>query len=184
VVPYQGRLFFKQYIPQKIQNYGVKLFKLCSDNGYSWNIRIYAEKEKVTGSASVPTNIVINLSKDLLNSGRIIIADNFYTSLDLTNILLENQIHYIGTLRSNRRGNPKEIVNKKLKKGEVFGLENERGVCVMKWRDKRDVHILSAKHTTETVDVQRRNGAVKKPQAIIEYNEGESSINRFVRSNV
>lgn len=45
-----------------------------------------------------------------------------------------------------------------------------------KWKDKRDVLLLSTKHTTETVNVQRRSGMVQKPKAVIEYNEGKSSI--------
>ncbi|XP_050507475.1 piggyBac transposable element-derived protein 4-like [Diabrotica virgifera virgifera] len=178
IVPFQGRLIFKQYIPQKTHKYGVKLFKLCGGNGYTWNLRIYAGKETREGNASVPTNIVINLSKDLLNSGRTIIADNYYTSLELTNILLENKTHYIGTLRANRRGNPKDVILKKLKRGEVFGQENEKGVCVLKWKDKRDVLLLTTKHTTETVAIQRRSGVVHKPKAIIEYNKGKSSIDQ------
>lgn len=75
-----------------------------------------------------------------------------------------------------RRGNPKDVIQKKLKKGEVFGQENERGVCIKKRKDKRDVLILSTRHSTETVDVQRRTGVVQKPKAIMEYNEAKSSI--------
>lgn len=55
-------------------------------------------------------------------------------------------------------------------------MENERGVCILKWRDKRDVLMLSSKHTTETAEIQRRTGVVNKPKAVIEYNEGKSSI--------
>ncbi|CAH1975477.1 unnamed protein product [Acanthoscelides obtectus] len=178
VVPFQGRLLFKQYIPNKTHKYGVKLFKLCSDNGYTWNIRIYAGKEKQERDASVGTNIVLKLSQDLLDTGRTIAADNYYTSLELANILLDHKTHYIGTLRANQRGNPKEVILKNLKKGEIFGLENGRGVCVLKWKDKRDVLLLSTKHTTETVDVQRRTGIVKKPRAVMEYNEAKSSIDQ------
>lgn len=178
IVPFQGRLLIKQYIPQKTHKYGVKSFKLCSDNGYTWNIRIYGGKERNEGTGSVPTNIVIKLSERLLDSGRTIIADNYYTSLELSNYLLDHKTHYVGTLRANRRGNPKQVTQKKLKKGKIYGLENERGICILKWRDKRDVLVLSTKHTTETVDVQRRDGIVKKPRAVIEYNEGKSSIDQ------
>nr|CAI5826581.1 unnamed protein product [Callosobruchus analis] len=89
VVPFQGRLLIKQYIPNKPHKYGVKLFKLCSDNGYTWNIRIYGGKEIQEGNASVSTNVVLQLSKDLLDTGRTIVADNYYTSLELANILLD-----------------------------------------------------------------------------------------------
>nr|CAH7755185.1 unnamed protein product [Callosobruchus chinensis] len=112
------------------------------------------------------------------SKGRTIVADNYYTSLELANILLDKQTHYIGTLRSNRRGNPREVIEKKLKKGEVFGLENERGICILKWKDKRDVLLWSTKHSTETVEIQRRTGAIQKPQAVVDYNEAKSSIDQ------
>lgn len=38
MVPFRGRLKFKQYIPGKTHKYGVKLFKLCGVNGYTYNI--------------------------------------------------------------------------------------------------------------------------------------------------
>lgn len=42
LVPFQGRLVMKQYIPNKAHKYGIKIFKLCSDRGYTWNLKIYS----------------------------------------------------------------------------------------------------------------------------------------------
>ncbi|CAI6359966.1 unnamed protein product [Macrosiphum euphorbiae] len=36
MVPLRGRLKFKQYIPGKAHKYGVKLFKICDNNGYTY----------------------------------------------------------------------------------------------------------------------------------------------------
>lgn len=36
MVPFRGRLIFKQYLPEKSSKYGVKLFKLCDTVGYTW----------------------------------------------------------------------------------------------------------------------------------------------------
>ncbi|CAH2006536.1 unnamed protein product [Acanthoscelides obtectus] len=175
LVPFRGRLVFKQYIPLKTHKYGIKVFKLCSSEGYTYNMKVYCGKEKDAG-ASVPTNIVLSLAENLLDSGRTIVTDNYYTSLDLANKLLDRQTHLIGTLRSNRRGNPKEVTQKKLQRGEIVARENERGICVMKWRDKRDVLLLSTKHTDVMQDIQIRNETKSKPLAIIDYNKGKSSI--------
>lgn len=60
-------------------------------------MKIYPRKK--TGGDSVPTNVVINLSNDLLNTGRAIVANKFYTNLEFSNILLDNKIHYVGILR-------------------------------------------------------------------------------------
>lgn len=84
LVPFRGRLIMKPYIPQKTHKYGIKLFKWCSDNGYTWNIKLYCAKHQDAG-ISVPTNIVMTLSHNLLNSGRTAICDNYYTSLELAN---------------------------------------------------------------------------------------------------
>ncbi|XP_063913566.1 piggyBac transposable element-derived protein 4-like [Zophobas morio] len=177
MVPFQGRLVFKQYNPQKTHKYGIKVFKLCCNNGYTWNISIYAGKEKTTDNPlAVSTQIVLKLAKDLLGSGRLCITDNWYTSLQLAHILLDHKTHCLGTLRANRKGNPPEVIKKKLKKGEVFSQENERGICLVKWRDKRDVLVLSTGHTDQMVEIQRRGKSIQKPTAIVHYNSGKSSI--------
>lgn len=100
MVAYRGRLNFKQYIPGKAHKYGVKLFKLCGVNGYTYNIEIYAGKDQTDGSG-LGCRVVVDFSSIYLNSGRTIITDNFYTSLNLANELLEkNKTHSIGTLRT------------------------------------------------------------------------------------
>ncbi|CAH2009194.1 unnamed protein product [Acanthoscelides obtectus] len=118
----------------------------------------------------------MHLSQKLLDSGRTVITDNYYTSLELANKLLDKKTHLVGTLREKRRGNPMEVTNKKLKTGEIVAKENERGICIMKWKDKRGVLLLSTKHTHETVMVHKRAGDVEKPIAVLEYNKAKSSI--------
>jgi hypothetical protein len=83
---------------------------------YTWNIKLYCGKEQDAG-ASVPTNVVelTTLSEKLLNARRLAITDNYYTSIELANKLLDKKTHLLGTLRANRRGNPKEVTTKKLK---------------------------------------------------------------------
>lgn len=44
MVPFRGRLKFKQYIPGKAHKYGIKLFIPCGTDGYTYNVQIYARK--------------------------------------------------------------------------------------------------------------------------------------------
>lgn len=127
-------------------------------------MKIYCGKEQDPG-ASVPTNVVMTLAEKLLDSGRSMVTDNYYTSMDLANKLLHRETRLLGTLRSNRRGNPKEVMEKKLKRGEIVARENERGIRVMKWHDKRDVLLLSTKHTDVMQEIK-----------VVDYNKGKSSI--------
>lgn len=42
LVPFRGRVVFRQYIPNKRYRYGIKLFKLCAFGGYTCKIKVYA----------------------------------------------------------------------------------------------------------------------------------------------
>ena len=46
LVPFRGRIVFKQYVPSKRHKYGIKLFKLCSHGGYTSKLKVYAGKGK------------------------------------------------------------------------------------------------------------------------------------------
>ncbi|KAI5696544.1 hypothetical protein M8J75_014309 [Diaphorina citri] len=45
-IPWRGRLSFRQYIPNKKHKYGIKLFKLCVQGGYTWNLKVYTGRDE------------------------------------------------------------------------------------------------------------------------------------------
>nr|CAH7766694.1 unnamed protein product [Callosobruchus chinensis] len=175
MVPFRGRLSFLQYIPGKRHKYGIKLFKLCIIEGYTYSIKIYGGKEQPT-SKSLASRVVMELMHPLLNTGRTLYTDNFYTSVDLAHELNQNKTHLVGTLRSNRKHNPKAVVGAKLKKGEMKCLQSNSKVVVGKWRDKRDVLFLTTKEVPTMVEVPTKRGPVKKPSTIAQYNAAKSFI--------
>ncbi|VVC42793.1 PiggyBac transposable element-derived protein, partial [Cinara cedri] len=61
-----------------------------------------------------------------------------------------------GTLRANRKGNPKKITSRKLKLGESVGNYTKEGVCVMKWQDRQEVLAISSKYTNDLVEFTNR----------------------------
>ena len=66
------------------------------------------------------SDVVLHLAKDLLKKGYVLSMDNFYNSVRLTKALTSNSTYVCGTLRSNRKENPKDVITKKLKKGEMI----------------------------------------------------------------
>jgi hypothetical protein len=48
-------------------------------------------------------------------------------------------------LRSNRAGSGNEVLQKKLRRGEVSGLQNKDGIKLIMWKDKRDVLMISTR---------------------------------------
>lgn len=193
LIPWRGRLVFRQYIPNKAHPYGIKLFKLCSTEGFTWSLKIYSGKS-ATGVREVglAKNVCEYLITELKGEGRTLYVDNFYTSYELARSMLNNKTHLVGTLRANKKYLPKEVMNSALKKGELVAQEDENGIVVLKWKDKRDVRMLSTKHAPvmisdsnqeddpnipSTSRAKRRKSIVKsKPLAIIEYNKGKAGI--------
>lgn len=71
-------------------------------------------------------------------------------------MLLARKTHLIGTLRKNRIGNPKEVTMAKLKRSEIIGRENS-SIVISKWKDKREVLMLSTKHGLEQAPTGKKN---------------------------
>ncbi|KAL4143907.1 hypothetical protein QTP88_006161 [Uroleucon formosanum] len=178
MIPYRGRLQFRQYIPNKTHKYGVKFFKACGSNGYTYKIIIYEGKQSIKGESLTET-IVSDLCENYLNEGRTIVTDNFYTPVPLAEKMLSKNTHLVGTLRKNRRFLPKTVIGKKIKKGEIFGLENNSGIVISKFKDKRDIYLLSTRHllgTSITGKKTRNHEDIIKPDVILFYNAGKAGI--------
>jgi hypothetical protein len=169
MVPFRGSLSFLQYIKNKHHKFGIKLFKLCLKHCYTWNVKTFCGKEARSG-ISILSSVVMKLTEGLLDSGRVLYADNYYTNTHLAHQLLGRSTYLVGTLRSNRRINPPDVVKAELNKNEVIARESDMGVVVLKWKDKRDVLMLSTMHGEDTKAVETRKGVVEKPHLIVDYN--------------
>ena len=120
LILFRGCIMFRQYLKQKCHKYGIKLFKLCCESGYTYAFRVYVGKN-LDKENTTPTNVVMSLCRDVFNKGHTLYTDNYtYTSLDLAYKSLHNNTHLVGTLRSNRRGNSNEVMPKKLKRREII----------------------------------------------------------------
>ena len=146
MIPFRGRLQFRQYLPGKAHKHGVKLFKLFDKTRYTYNMALDT-------TLSVSTEVVLNLSQLCLNAGRTLVTDNYCTRVELANKLIEHKTHLVGTLRSNRKSLPPALTGSHLKKGEVIARKNNSGIVFMKWRDKRDAY-------TAVFDLSGRIGGV------------------------
>lgn len=176
---WRGRLLFRQYIKNKRHKFGIKFFELCESRGTILRIRIYEGKsfadEFGLGQSAA---VVLELMEGYLNKGHMLFTDNYYNSVSLTKILSARSTYLCGTLRSNHRENPKHVITKKLKRGEVEWSRSD-SVVVLKWKDKRDVYAITNMHKVEMVDVTSRSGrTAQKPNAIMDYNNGMSGIDR------
>lgn len=179
MILWRGRLSFRQYIPNKRNKYGIKLYELTTDNGYILNIIVYVGKGTLLDeNESHAAAVVKQLLDGYLGKGHIIYIDNFYTSVSLAEFLISKDTGMVGTLRVNRKGNPRNMLNKKIKKGESIWKRKGK-VVVTKWKDKRDVRMISTCHKHKMIKINPKRGAEKcKPQCVLDYNAHMSGVDR------
>ena len=52
-----------------------------------------------------------------------------------------------------------------LQKGEIISRQDRQGIVVLKWKDARDVRLLSTKHAPMLINVRPRGEQEQEPQA-------------------
>lgn len=88
--PFRGRCDFRQYIPSKPAEYGLKVWWLCdSSNNYPLRSQIYCDKEGGTVDVNQGERVVKDLVRDYKNTNRNITMDQFFTSYPLSMTLLK-----------------------------------------------------------------------------------------------
>lgn len=179
---YKGRLSWRQYIPSKRARFGIKSFLLCeSSSGYIWKMVIYTGKDTLLENKynylPISSQIVMTLIQDLLGKGYCLTTDNFYTSPQLAELLVTNRTDTYGTLRLGRKDVPSNLKTTKLDRGSIIGYQRGK-VCTFKWKDKKDVAVLSTIHNIEMVDLVKKNKTAKKPKAILDYNHTMGGVDR------
>ena len=122
--------------------------------------------------------VVMELTDDvrLKGKGYVVVTDNFYSSPDLFRELLVEGFGACGTVRKDRRGVPTSVKTAVLRRGEVASTVDD-SILSLKWRDKRDVMMLSTYHSNNMVTKTRRSRRVAggeeeilKPQVVEDYN--------------
>ncbi|XP_068122252.1 piggyBac transposable element-derived protein 4-like [Hyperolius riggenbachi] len=173
---YKGRLAWKQYISSKRARFGIKSFVLCESNsGYIWNAIIYTGKgtqfDPSYSQFGLASASVLSLISPLLGQGYCLTTDNYYTSPELYEHLIRHKTDSYGTVRPNRRNLPSAFSAQKLKPGEITAWQKGK-LMALRWKDKKDVSVLSTVHNTDTAAAKNRAGkTIQKPQVILDYNQ-------------
>ena len=53
IVLYKGRVVFRQYIPKKHKRFGIKIYKLCESQGYTYDMSVYLGKQWQHATAQI-----------------------------------------------------------------------------------------------------------------------------------
>ncbi|GBP09225.1 PiggyBac transposable element-derived protein 4 [Eumeta japonica] len=109
--PYRGKTKFTQYIPSKPAKYGIKIWWACdSKTKYPLQGKLYTgRQEGAEREVNQGENVMLQLARPYANSGRTIVADNFFTSLEGAKRLAKLGLAFVGTIRSNKKCIPMEM---------------------------------------------------------------------------
>ena len=108
LIPFKGRLSFRQFIPSKRAHFGIKCWVLAdASNSYVSRFTVHTGRE--ANAQPLSTCVVQNLVVGHENLNHQLFVDNFYTSPALFKWLLERKIYACGTVRKGRAGFPREI---------------------------------------------------------------------------
>ncbi|KAK9680994.1 DDE Tnp 1-like zinc-ribbon [Popillia japonica] len=162
------------------------MYMLCeSESGYLFSFIIYTGKGTLItdkyNDMPMTAQIVLTLAEDLLDMGYCITTDNYYTSPQLADCLVSRQTDTYGTLRSTRKDLPPGLGTKKTAKGDCLAYQRGK-VMVLKWHDKKYVHLLSTVHNPEQVVTTKKNkegNSIKKPKVVVDYNYTMGGVDRL-----
>jgi hypothetical protein len=186
---FTGRIYFRQYMPNKPTRWGIKLWSICeSRTGYllDWDVYTGKDNNPVAPGCGLAHNVVLKLVKDYENLGHIIYMDNFYSSPELFDALKSKNTGACGTVRLNRKNLPPAMKTLKLKKGDdpVFFCKNEMLAC--SWHDTARVNFLSTVDQTTSTEktIRSKHSAtghrvIQKPDVASNYNQYMGGVDLF-----
>ena len=119
MIAFRGTPAFRQYMPAKPTNYGIRVWmRADSQNGYANEFEVYVgrpagQKHEV----GLGKKVILKLTEKLVGKNNIYF-DRFFNSVDLHQELLRRKLFGCGTVKRNVKNLPVQIANKKPKRGE------------------------------------------------------------------
>ena len=177
-------MIFCCYNPAKPAKWHLKLFEVSDTRtGYVIAFDVYTGKNKtrcalnadVLDPDSTQTmKVVLGLLKK--GKGHHVYMDNYYSSPDLFFELHNKECFTCGTCRKNRKNltvkMQKAVTTAKLKRKGDCVFRRDGPLLCLKWREKKDVLMLSTIHEAvfvETGKVDRAGNKIEKPEAVYYY---------------
>ncbi|XP_023930459.1 piggyBac transposable element-derived protein 4-like [Lingula anatina] len=212
MIAFRGRLGFRQYLPAKPTKYGIKVWvRADPENGYLnefqkqdydvpseckfiiiiyyfFFLQIYTGRQGNRGQPEIGlgARVVLDLCENISGVNHIVNMDNYFSSPQLFEELLDMNIYARGTVRSNRRGYPSNLLpnncvkvqgeNRMVQKGEMIAVA---------WKDKKVIHFLSTAEDPASAigytNRKQKTGEILRvscPVTVSEYNAYMNGVDR------
>ncbi|XP_066596280.1 piggyBac transposable element-derived protein 3-like [Prorops nasuta] len=185
-----GKLSIKQFIKTKPTRYGIKIWGLCAQNGYLFELEIYCGKnseKEILSKISLESRVVIRMLQPLLTTTSYrnldkyhIYMDNLFCSADLIIHLKNLGLKATGTLRKDRI--PEKVnFDKNVKRGTFESkYDKKSGTNFITIQDSKQVSILSSAAGVTPLTPMKRYNKDNKSKVDIEFPYAFSAYNRFM----
>lgn len=191
IIPFHGSCSIKQYIPNKPNPVGIKVFVLANPNGVICDFIVYQGQTtfplELTQRFSLCESVVLRLTESLV-PGHILYFDRFFTTVKLAQELNDRGFRCTGTIMSNRIPKNNSFVCekefKKCKRGTMaVTVREDNAIALTKWLDNNPVVLLSTNESQEPLcNVKRWSKKentfiqVSQPKVINSYNKNMGGV--------
>ncbi|KAL1445084.1 hypothetical protein MTO96_045215 [Rhipicephalus appendiculatus] len=187
MVPFTGRIATRQFVKEKPNPEGVKVFVRCSFDGVAHDFEFYQGKgtavSKEHSHLGLGGSVVMRLVESLPKAQKIkCYMDNYFTSVKLFLELIEIGILASGTIRGNRLAGCVMKAEEEMK-NEGRGSYDEwvsqnNDVVLFRWQDNGIVNMASTHVGVGNVGTVRRWSDASKvhvdidcPEVVLDYNK-------------
>ncbi|XP_043468342.1 piggyBac transposable element-derived protein 3-like [Leptopilina heterotoma] len=189
MLKFYGRSVLKQFIKGKPKRFGIKLWALCSSNGFLFDFDVYCgksnQKTEKLAKCALGSRVVVNMLQVVFSTVTLrkrdqlhIYFDNLFTCPDLLVHLKKYGLVATSTVRANRV-EVKNAVTDKDERGKFeVKCDKQSGINFITIMDSKPVSILSsAVGVTPSGTVERRvkgqkeRKELKFPRAFMIYNQ-------------
>jgi len=174
--PCKVRCPFLQYMPSKLDKYGIKYWLICdAEKRYVLNIIPYLGKDEARpADRSLGEHVVLELAAPFLDKGRNITTDNFFTSLKLSESLQKRKTSLVGTLKRNRSEVPYCVRpgNDPLYSTTLY-TSGDASLTSYQGKTKKNVLILSSMHSGCDINEESEK---KIPETVEFYNNTKAGV--------
>ena len=177
MIGFKGRCYMKMYLPGKPTKWGLKSWMLAeAKTGFCIHADIYTGTKAGQGvTEGLGYHVVMDLAQHISGKYHHLYFDNYFTSAKLMMDLLSIQTYSCGTVRNNRKGLPPGFNKKTGNQDRGTISQWQKGdVLATKWKDRKDVYLLSTACGDNVGEVSRRLGKtsthVRCPEVVMTYN--------------
>lgn len=117
------------------------------------------------GDLPLPVQYVLRLTESIRGSNRNVTADNWFSSLELTDALLQNKLTFVGTLRRNKPQIPPSMLLSAPEGSSKFMYQDDKTLVSFISKKNKKVLLISSMHFSGEINAQS-----KKPEIVEFYN--------------